>query len=117
DDNDNDYDTNFDDSELVPIDKCRLDKMKNANVKSNLQTLQAKQEEMLERISRLEDNQERVKKIISLLQSEIEGIGYQVKGITDSLKLLQSNLPSFMIYISHLAARLTVTHDRLFDIS
>jgi hypothetical protein len=31
---------------------------------------------MLERLSKLEDNQEKVKKIISLLQSEIEGIGY-----------------------------------------
>jgi archaellum component FlaC len=90
--------------------------VKNANVKSSLETLQAKQEEMLERISTLEDNYEKVKKIISLLQSEIEGIGYQVKGITDSLKLLQNNLPSFMIYVSHLAARLTVTHDRLFDV-
>jgi peptidoglycan hydrolase CwlO-like protein len=74
--------------------------VKNANVKSSLETLQAKQEEMLERISTLEDNYEKVKKIISLLQSEIEGIGYQIKGITDSLKSLQNNLPSFMICVS-----------------
>jgi hypothetical protein len=91
--------------------------IENKGLKENLQTLQTKQQELAERLAHLQENEFKVKKIVSLLQSQIEGIGSQVRGISESLKLLQSALPSFMIYVSNIAARFALTRDRLFDIS
>jgi archaellum component FlaC len=51
------------------------------------------------------------------LQTQIEGVGSQVKEISESLKLLQSAVPSFMIYVSNIAARFALTKDRIVDIS
>ena len=66
---------------------------------------------------KLEDNQLKVKNKMTLLQKEVEGVGYQVKMITDALKLLHTYLPNFMIYVSHLSARFTVTNDIINEIA
>jgi hypothetical protein len=91
--------------------------VQNKGLKDDLQSLQAKQQELVEKLAMLEANEIKVKEIVSLLQTQIEGIGSQVKGITESLKLLQSAMPSFMIYVSNIAARFALTKDRIVDIS
>jgi hypothetical protein len=72
--------------------------VQNKGLKDDLKSLQAKQQELVEKLAMLEANEIKVKEIVSLLQTQIEGIGSQVKGITESLKLLQRAMPSFMIY-------------------
>jgi hypothetical protein len=91
--------------------------LQNKGIKEEIESIQAKQQELIERLANLEENHLRVKKIVALLQTQIEGIGSQVKGLTESLKLLQNSLPSFMIYVSNIAARLALTRDKITDIS
>ncbi len=59
----------------------------------------------------------KIKRILELLQSEIEGVNSQVNTLTESLKVLQHNLPQVMVYISNIATRILLTKDRLIDIA
>ena len=89
----------------------------NRQMSENIEHLKKNQLKLLEATKSFEDNQARVKEIISILQDQVEGIGNQVEGLTESLKIFQNVIPNFAIYVAFVASRLAIAKEKLIDIN
>ena len=82
-----------------------------------LDEVKNQQNKMLAHLEKLENNHEKIKRILSSLQDEIDNIESRLDTIGSSLNSVVNNIPLEIIYTSTIASKLILTRDRLIDIS
>ncbi len=61
--------------------------------KASIDEIQKIQNENLNKIKQFEENEMKIKRVLELMQKEIDGIEDKVKTISESIKTLYRNLP------------------------
>src|SRR5207249_1666555 len=54
--------------------------------------------------------------IITILQDQVDGIHSKVNSLTQSLQVFQSVVPKFVVYVAHIASKLSIAHEKLIEI-
>ena len=89
--------------------------IQSSNSNAEIVKLKAQQLELLERTKTLEENQMKVKEIISLLQEQVDGLGEKVQTLTQSIKLLEEVVPHFVVYVAHIVSKLSIAREKLIE--
>ena len=82
-----------------------------------IEEFKLKQLELIEQTNSLEENQNKIKEIISMLQDQVDGMNSRIQGLTQSLKVFENVMPHFVLYVAHVAAKLSITREKLNEIN
>ena len=80
-----------------------------------IDSLKAKQIEAFERTKTLEENQIKIKEIITLLQDQVDGLGNKIQALTQSIQIFKDVVPHFVVYVAHIASKLSIAKEKLIE--